>query len=82
MKLEEFAKIVQRLRALKDALSWESCVEGRDHTSGSSFLRIRNIEIEGLSPAEQDFIANAPLDMEALIQALLDIKSTEWRLVR
>lgn len=40
---------------------WESFVEGRDHSSGSNFIRAdeEDLEILGATPADQDFVAHA-----------------------
>ena len=48
---------------------WISFVEGRDHTSGSSFVRTQaeDIEFSGATAADQDFIANARQDIPLLI---------------
>jgi hypothetical protein len=48
---------------------WTSFVEGRDHTSGSSFIRTAasDIELSGATAADQDFIAHARQDVEALL---------------
>lgn len=54
---------------------WVSYVEGRDHTSGCSFImtgvgneRGEDIELTGATSADQDFIAHARQDIELLIQ--------------
>ena len=49
---------------------WISFVEGRDFTSGSSFIRtgLGDIELIGAAVADQDFIAHARQDILALIQ--------------
>jgi hypothetical protein len=53
---------------------WRSYVEGRDHTSGSSFImtgsqgaRGTDIELIGASADDQDFIAAARQDVPALV---------------
>ena len=48
---------------------WTSFVEGRDHTSGSSFIRTAadDIELSGATIDDQDFIAHAREDIPALI---------------
>ena len=42
---------------------WISFIEGRDHTSGSSFIRTagEDIELSGATDADQDFIASCRL---------------------
>jgi hypothetical protein len=53
---------------------WKSLIEGRDHTSGSSFImtghgktRGNDIELSGATPADQDFIAHARQDIPRLL---------------
>jgi hypothetical protein len=55
---------------------WVSYVEGRDHTSGSSFIRTHNaagergedIELSsGATQSDQDFIAHARQDIPLLL---------------
>jgi len=48
---------------------WTSFAEGRDHTSGSSFIRTAacDIELSGATVADQDFIAHARQDIPLLI---------------
>jgi hypothetical protein len=53
---------------------WQSFVEGRDHTSGSSFikrgdgtLRHADLELTGATVADQDFIAHARQDVPGLV---------------
>jgi hypothetical protein len=53
---------------------WQSFIEGRDHTSGSSFImtgagtgRGNNIELSGATVADQDFIAHARQDIPRLL---------------
>ena len=48
---------------------WESYIEGRDHTSGSSFIMTsgEDIELTGATDADQDFIAHTRQDMPRLL---------------
>jgi hypothetical protein len=53
---------------------WVSYIEGRDHTSGSSFImtgkpgnRGPDIELSGATSADQDFIAHARQDVPKLL---------------
>lgn len=53
---------------------WVSYVEGRDHQSGSSFIKTgsgsdrgEDIELAGATVADQDFIAHARQDIPRLI---------------
>jgi len=56
---------------------WESFVEGRDHLSGSNFIRTGgmddqcpDIELLGGSVADQDFIAHARQDIPRLLDEI------------
>jgi len=57
---------------------WKSWIEGRDHTSGSSFIRTSEpveapnaaIELSGATDADQDFIAHAREDVPRLLGEL------------
>lgn len=65
---EKLAEIEQRcLRATPSP--WTSYVEGRDHTSGSSFIMTDgdDVYLTGASDEDQDFIASARQDVPALI---------------
>ena len=68
---------LSEIEARCDAASpgpWVSYVEGRDHTSGSSFImtgaperRGEDIELTGATARDQDFIASARQDVPRLI---------------
>lgn len=69
----EIAEMRKRLDATTPG-EWVSCIEGRDHTSGSDFImtgvggeRGPDIELTGATQQDHDFIASARQDMEALI---------------
>jgi hypothetical protein len=56
---------------------WKSFIEGRDHTSGSSFImtgasknRGNDIELSGATIADQDFIAHARQDIPRLLDEI------------
>jgi hypothetical protein len=56
---------------------WKSFIEGRDHTSGSSFImtghgknRGNDIELYGATAADQDFIAHARQDIPRLLDEI------------
>ena len=71
---------IRELRKLLDSLTpgpWTSFVEGRDHSSGSSFIRTRgdDIELTGASAADQDFIARARQDIPALLDEIDRLRS-------
>lgn len=60
---------------------WESFVEGRDHTSGSSFIKTgsdknrgKDIELSGATTADQDFIASARQDIPRLLDEIARLK--------
>jgi hypothetical protein len=60
---------------------WRSFVEGRDHTSGSSFIRTgsdedrgNDIELSGATTADQDFIAHARQDIPFLLAEIARLK--------
>jgi hypothetical protein len=48
---------------------WKSFIEGRDHESGSDFIRTPDgdIELTGGTREDQDFIANSRTDIPKLI---------------
>jgi hypothetical protein len=72
MNEEELAEIEQRcVRAT--AGPWESCVEGRDCTSGESFIMTGgpDLYISGATTADLDFIAAARQD---IIKLVLEIR--------
>jgi hypothetical protein len=83
MSRDSDALTEEELNAIKarcDAASagpWISMVEGRDHTSGSSFImtgppaqRGGDIELSGATIADQDFIAHARQDVPRLVQEI------------
>ena len=65
---EELRSILARASAATPG-PWQSFVEGRDHSAGSSFIRTGadDIEMSGASVADQDFIANARQDVPRLV---------------
>ncbi len=73
---EELNAITSRCEAASTG-PWVSMVEGRDHTSGSSFImtgpegqRGEDIELSGATVADQDFIAHARQDVPRLVQEI------------
>ena len=63
---------LQQMQARCEAATkgpWRSLVEGRDHLSGSDFIRTagEDIELSGATTADQDFIAHARQDVPRLI---------------
>lgn len=72
----EIESIRQRCEAARPG-PWRSFVEGRDHTSGNSFImtgsdenRGDDIELIGATIADQDFIANARQDVPRLLDEI------------
>lgn len=69
---------INRLRAIKDKCEkatkgpWISFVEGRDHTSGCSFIGTagEDIELTGATADDQDFIASCRQDVPWLIDEI------------
>ena len=59
MSRKELEAIRARYEAAKPG-PWKSFVEGRDHTSGSSFIQTtgEDLEISGATAMDQDFIAH------------------------
>jgi len=57
---------------------WESMIEGRDHTSGDSFIMTGGEDIYINNPLfdnNQDFIANAKQDIPKLISEIRKLKN-------
>jgi hypothetical protein len=76
MTKEELDKIEERLNKAQKGI-WKAYIEGREHTSGSSFImtgigeeRGNDIEMYGATEADYDFIANAKQDIPKLITEL------------
>jgi hypothetical protein len=68
---QELREIIRRCDAASPG-PWKSYVEGRDHTSGSSFIKTgaEDIGLSGASISDQDFIAAARQDIPKLVAAL------------
>jgi len=64
---EELKRILERCNAASEG-PWLSFVEGRDHSSGSDFIKtaLKDIELNGATVADQDFIAAAKQDIPRL----------------
>lgn len=69
-------QIEARLRAAAPG-PWKSFIEGRDHTSGSSFIATpdSDIELTGATAADQDFIANARQDLPKLLDEVRRLRA-------
>lgn len=68
MTNEELDEIRERCRRAAPG-PWTAWIEGRDHTSGSSFVRTGadDIELSGASEGDYDFIAHARQDIPRLL---------------
>lgn len=80
MTEEELNRIEERVNKAQKGL-WKSYIEGRDHTSGSSFImtgvgaeRGNDIELFGATESDYDFIANAKQDIPNLIAEIRRLK--------
>ena len=73
---DEYLEQVERRLRVATAGPWTSFVEGRDHTSGSSFIRTSgdDIELLGGSVADQDFIAHARQDVPLLLAEVRQLR--------
>ncbi len=78
---DELNAIERRVRATQPP-PWRSFVEGRDHTSGSSFIRTgddacrgEDIELSGATAADQDFIAAARQDVPLLLEEVRALRA-------
>jgi len=81
IKKEELNEIRLRCNSATNA-PWVSYIEGRDHTSGSDFImtgvggsRGEDIELNGATVQDQDFIANARQDIPKLLDEIDRLKS-------
>lgn len=77
---EELDSIAKRVQSARPG-PWVSFVEGRDHTSGSSFIKTgdggsrgEDIELTGATPGDQDFIAGARQDVPRLLDEIRMLK--------
>lgn len=69
-KETEWIRIIEARANAATPGPWVSFVEGRDFSSGSSFIRTSatDIELIGATIADQDFIAHSRQDVLLLIQ--------------
>jgi len=74
-------KEIQRRCGSSTGGPWKAFVEGRDHTSGSSFimtgtaeLRGPDIEMSGATDADLDFISHAKQDIPLLLEEIDRLK--------
>jgi hypothetical protein len=81
MTEEELVEIEARCQCASPG-PWKSMIEGRDHTSGSSFIMIgagqtrgEDIELSGATVADQDFIAYARQDVPLLVEEVRRLRA-------
>ena len=80
MSRDDLLRILARCNAATPG-PWRSYLEGRDHTSGSDFIRTGgkgDIELSGATHADQDFIAAARQDLPLLIEEVFRLRG--WSL--
>lgn len=67
--MDEQLRVIERRCSLATPGPWRSLIEGRDHTSGSSFIQTagEDIYLHGAEIADLDFIAAARQDIPLLI---------------
>lgn len=80
LNLDELEAIRLRCEQARQG-PWTSFVEGRDHTSGSSFVMIgegknrgEDIELSGATVEDQDFIAHARQDVPRLLSEIYRLR--------
>lgn len=69
--------VIEKRASAAQTGPWKSFVEGRDHTSGSSFIRTgdgEDIELTGATTKDQDFIAAARQDVPLLLDEIRALK--------
>ena len=73
---DEYLQSVDARARAATAGPWQSFIEGRDHTGGSSCIRTsgEDIELSGASVADQDFIAHAREDIPLLLAEIRDLR--------
>lgn len=76
----ELKKIEERCKSSQSG-PWKAYIEGRDHSSGSSFIMTGNesnrgedIEMLGATIEDYDFIANSKQDIPILIDEIRRLK--------
>jgi hypothetical protein len=79
VSLTELREILRRCEAATGG-PWQSFIEGRDHDSGSNFIRTsgEDIDLSYVSEADQDFIAAARQDVPRLVAEIARLRG--WSL--
>lgn len=74
---DEDLERIERLCSSATRGPWKAFVEGRDHESGSSFIRTGadDIEMSGASEADYDFIASARQDVPRLVREIRALRA-------
>lgn len=87
-KREETPLTIRELREIRARCEaatpgpWKAFLEGRDHESGSDFIRTgegpnrrEDIEMSGATPADYDFVANARQDIPRLLGEIARLRA-------
>jgi hypothetical protein len=79
ISLDQLQEILARCTAATPG-PWESIIEGRDQTSGSSFIQTagEDIYLSGATIPDQDFIASTRQDIPKLVHEILTLRG--WSL--
>jgi hypothetical protein len=74
---QQILDIEHRYRAATPG-PWKSYIEGRDHESGSSFIRTsgEDLYLSGATAADQDFIASARQDVPLLVSEIRALRES------
>ena len=80
---EDELQAIERRCASAAAAPWRAWIEGRDHESGSSFVRTgeadtapnSSIDFSGATDADLEFIANARQDIPRLISEVRRLRA-------
>jgi hypothetical protein len=77
---EELEKIKARCEAARPS-PWKSYLEGRDHQGGSDFImvgqgseRTNDIELNGATRADREFVAHARQDIPRLLAEIFRLR--------
>jgi hypothetical protein len=79
MTRDQLDEIIKRYNSATPG-PWRAMIEGRDHTSGSSFImtgemtRGPDIELTGATDADLDFIAHARQDIPTLVEEIVRLR--------
>ncbi len=77
MLTEQMLRTIRQRCEKASSGPWISFIEGRDHESGSSFIRTaegNDIELIGATDDDQDFIASSRQDVIVLLDEIEELK--------